>query len=407
MQRAVDRFNLSQDRIVVEYLSTSNVDRKTIVAAAGGDPPDIAGLWIPNLYAFSDANALLPLDDFLKRDGIDPSTWLDRYYPLYAEMCEHRGKIWGVPSAVTTTALHWNKTMFSEAGLNPEQPPRTVQELDEFAEKLTKWDASGRITQIGFLPQEPGWWAWSFPLWFGGSLVKDNEVSIGTDPRSQEAFEWVASYSERYGVDAIQSFTSGFGSFGSPQTAFFSGKVAMVFQGVWLNNFINDFAPGLDYGVAPWPSAVPGTEDFTVADGDVLAIPRGAKHPDEAWEFIKWMASSNPNAQSAEELDGIEIVAYHQQKNSPMRAWSPFFETNHPHPHIELFRRLSQSPNAQTVPNIGTWQSYGRELTNAFDHVRLLASTPAEALAFCQRRAGTDYARHQASMERREKEGAQ
>jgi ABC-type glycerol-3-phosphate transport system substrate-binding protein len=49
MQRTVDQFNRSQNKIVVEYLPLSNVDRKTLIATAGGDPPDVVGLWAFNV----------------------------------------------------------------------------------------------------------------------------------------------------------------------------------------------------------------------------------------------------------------------------------------------------------------------------------------------------------------------
>src|SRR5262247_2421865 len=49
MQRIVEEFNKSQDRILVRYLVTAGVDQKTLIAIAGGDPPDIVGLWSYNV----------------------------------------------------------------------------------------------------------------------------------------------------------------------------------------------------------------------------------------------------------------------------------------------------------------------------------------------------------------------
>jgi len=402
MQQTVDQFNRSQDRIVVEFLSTSGVDRKTLVATAGGDPPDVAGLWVFNLYSFADRDALTPLDDFIRAEGTTPERWLERYYDVYARMCEYRGKIWALPSTPATTALHWNKQLFREAGLDPERPPRTVAELDEFAEKLTKRDPkTGAIARIGFLPQEPGWFSWAFPQWFGGRHWDGRDITIGTDPANLEAYRWVGSYTKKYGLEQVRTFTAGFGGFATPENAFMSGKVAMVLQGVWMDNFIQQFAPGLDYGVAPWPAARPGQENFTVADCDMLAIPRGSKHPKEAWEFIKFISSMNPTAQSEEELRGMELICYLQKKHSPLREWSPYFEQHHPHRYIPLFRELAASPNAISIPKIGIWQEYRRELDSVFENARLLLKPCEEALAFCQQRIGESWARHRRSLERR------
>lgn len=402
MQQVVEQFNRSQDRIVVEFLSTSNVDRKTMVATAGGDPPDVAGLWLNNVYSFADRDALTPLDDFIRRDGSTPEQWLARYYPVYADMGSYRGRIWAAVSAPATTALHWNKRLFAEAGLNPERPPRTLAELDEFAEKLTKRDPkTGEVTQLGFLPQEPGWFAWAFPKWFGGEYWDGRDITLGARPENLEAFRWVAGYSRKYGLEQIKAFTSGFGNFASPQNPFLSGRIAMVIQGVWMNHFIEQFAPGLQYGVAPWPTTKPGLENFTMADADFLTIPRGAKHANEAWEFIRYVSSINPQAQSRGELRGLELLCYLQQKHSPLREWSPFFMEHHPHPYIATFRHLAESPNAIHIPKMGIWEEYRRELVTAFDSVRLLAQSPEPAVAFADSRVTESWELHRRSLERR------
>lgn len=402
MQKVVDAFNRSQDRIVVDYLSVSNVDRKTVVAAAGGDPPDVAGLWNYTVYSFADEKALTPFDDFIRKDGYTPDQWLSRYYPIYGNMCRYRGNVWALPSSPTTIALHWNKQLFREAGLDPERPPRTIAELDAYDKKLLKRDASGAIIQVGFLPQEPGWWSWAFPQWFGGSLWDGQHITAGTDPRNAVALDWVQSFTRDLGLPTVQAFTAGFGGFGSPQTAFFSGKVAMVFQGVWLNTYIKQFAPGMDYGVAPWPVAMPGLDNFTVADADVLTIPRGAKHPAEAWEFIKYVNSTNPDARSREELVGMELLCFLHERNSPIKQWSPYFEQHHPHPYVKVFRALAESPHAIQTPKMGIWQQYSGEIGNAIDNVRTMRATPEEALGFCQRRMSEAWAWHQRRLERRD-----
>lgn len=55
LQQVVAQFNASQERIKVTVFATSQIDRKTIIATAGGDPPDIAGLWQHNVSTFADA----------------------------------------------------------------------------------------------------------------------------------------------------------------------------------------------------------------------------------------------------------------------------------------------------------------------------------------------------------------
>jgi maltose-binding protein MalE len=208
------------------------------------------------------------------------------------------------------------------------------------------------------------------------------------------------SFTRDYGLDNVKMLSSEFGPWASPAAPFFTGKIAMVFQGVFYDNYIQQYKPGLDYGVGPWPEAVPGVTDFAMAEADVLAIPRGAKHPREAWEFIKYVNSSNPDARTRDELEGAELLDYLQVKNSPLRAWSPFFTNHNPHPHIAMMRRLSASPNAVSTPDIGIWQEYYREVISSFDQVRLLEATPEQALGYSQARLEESWSRYRRSLER-------
>ncbi|HRR83081.1 MAG TPA: extracellular solute-binding protein, partial [Planctomycetota bacterium] len=239
-----------QGRIEVERITISQIERKLLVAIAGGTPPDVAGSYAFCVAPYADRNALEPLSDRLQAAGMSR----DDYVPVYWDLCEHRGRMWALPTTPATVALHWNKRLFRDAGLDPEKPPKTIAELDALAEKLTKRDADGNLTQVGFLPQEPGWWNWSWPFWFGGKLWNGRDTITADDPANVKAFEWIQSYSKKYGVDDIRRFASGFGNFSSPQNAFLSGKVAMEIQGVWMHNFIDMYAPGMEWGAAAFPS---------------------------------------------------------------------------------------------------------------------------------------------------------
>jgi ABC-type glycerol-3-phosphate transport system substrate-binding protein len=80
MQKVVQAFNRSQDKIFVKYLSISGIDQKTILATAGGNPPDIAGIWESQVFQFADANALTDLsepegDTWAKSVALERSLW--------------------------------------------------------------------------------------------------------------------------------------------------------------------------------------------------------------------------------------------------------------------------------------------------------------------------------------------
>lgn len=374
MRAVVDAFNGSQDRIFVDLLTVSQVDRKMLLATAGGVPPDVAGLWSNNVNVYAEKNALLCLDPYLRKAGITP----DYFLPCYWRLCQHEGKTWALLTTPATIALHWNKRLFREAGLDPERPPQTIEELDEYAAKLTKGDTNGKIVQMGFIPSEPGWWNWAWGCFFGGRLWDEGERITANCPGNIRAFEWVQSYSKKYGASALQVFQSGFGNFSSPQNAFLSEKVAMEIQGVWMYNFISKYAPKLEWGAAPFPPPAnrPDLANVTVAEADVLVIPTGAKHPDEAFEFLKFV-NSQP---------GMELLCMGQRKHTPLRQVSQQFLRNHPNPYIGVFMDLAKSRNAICTPRLSLWNEYADEMATAFDNIWLQRATPRQALDLVQQR---------------------
>jgi ABC-type glycerol-3-phosphate transport system substrate-binding protein len=151
-----------------------------------------------------------------------------------------------------------------------------------------------------------------------------------------------------------------------------SEKVVMQIQGVWMYNFINRYTPKLQWAAAPfpYPASRPELKGHCFADMDTLVIPRGAKHPREAFEFIAYVQSQPV----------MEELCLSHRKNSPLRKVSESFWERHPNPYIRLFQALAYSPKATPPPKLGMWPELSAELSNCFDEVTLLKKTPTEAL---------------------------
>lgn len=387
MRAVVDEFNRSQDKIFVNLLTVSTIERKTLLAISGGNPPDVAGLYGPNVAQYADGNSIMPLDDFCREKGIRK----ENYIPVYWDIGNYRGKVYALPTAPASTALHYNTAMLEEAGLDPQKPPRTIEELNEIADKITKRDSKGSITCAGFMPAEPGWWNWGWGYIFGGKLWDGGDKLTANAPENVRAYEWVQSWSKKYGASELQTFRSGFGNFSSPQNAFLSKRVGMQLQGVWMYNFISQNAPDMETPKRKWaatpfphPADRPDIAETTFADMDVLVIPRGAKNPKEAFEFISFVQSRK----------GMELFCMGQRKHSPLVDVSDEFYRTHPNPFVKLFATLPYSKNVIQPPKIGIWPEYNSEMTNAFDEVALMKKTPKEALDYVQRRMQPKYERY-------------
>lgn len=394
MQAIVDDFNASQQKILVRKLTVSNLEQKLMLAAVGGNPPDVAGLVSANLAVFAERNALLPLDGRFARAGLNEETYLPKVFAL----CRYRGFLWALPSVPASIGLHWNKQHFVEAGLDPQAPPRTLQELDAMAERLTvvevmrqekpvrvrfpeltpeeKTAKKFKIIQMGFMPKEPGWWDPMWCYWFGGSLWNGRDRMEADSPQNVQAAAWYASYAEKYGVDNVRAFGASFGNFASPQNPFLAGRLAMVLQGCWMYSYVAKFSPSLQWGNAPFPAWDGSPEPVTIVESNVLVIPREARHPDEAFAFIRYV--NRPEV--------MEKLAMLQRKFPPLSKVSEEFYRRHPNPVIRDYYILAGSPGARSAPQLPMWLEYSEEINIAYQGALAASVAPEVALRKVQNR---------------------
>jgi len=352
IRSVVDHFNASQDSLYVDILIVSQINQKALLAIAAGKPPDLVGLWSGDIPQYAEQGALMCLDPFMERGALRREDFID----IFITVNSYEGKVYALPTTPATNALHWNKDLFEEVGLDPEVPPRTLDQLDEMAARLTKYDDRGNLVRLGFSPFEPSWWPWQWGHWFGGRLWDgDSKIYL------------------------------------SAQSAFLSGKVAMVLDGVWMHNVIARYSPGLRCGVAPFPSAVPGLSGVAMAESDSLSIPVGATHPEEAFQFIEFLCGQ----------EGSEMLNKMHGKFTPLKRVSREFIESNPNPNVEMFRELARSPNVFCAPRMGIWYEYADEIAPMMDAVRLGKATPRELLPQVQQQVQHKLDKVRRRMERR------
>jgi multiple sugar transport system substrate-binding protein len=393
MQQIVDDFNATvgkQKHIYVDMLSMSDIDQKTLVATAGGVPPDVAGLWDPTIVQLGSLGALEPLEDMAAQYGIKDGV----YKSIYWRGCHYNGHLYALISTPAAVALFYNTRIFHEnaaklraAGLDPDRSPQSIDELDRYADVLSTFrvdkDGQRHLQRAGYLPMEPGWYIVQTPLWFGADEWDPQTGKFDfTSPGVLNAYRWMQSYSLKYGKDAVTEFETATGAYYSAQNEFLSEQVVMEQQGPWVANFVDTFRPDMkhDWAAAPFPSAV-GQKDVTYAPFDSLSIPVGAKHPKEAFEFIAFV-----NRQ-----DEMEKLCMSHCVNSPLVKVSDHFLKNHPNPYISVFEQLASSPNAHLTMQCPLALEAGAELSAVAQGVVTLTLDPATALAAAQARMQAKY----------------
>ena len=268
-------------------------DDKILPALTGSEPPDILVLSGGDLAkSFYKEGLVDELSGAIKSGNIDMAD----FYTAPLTQCQQGDLILCLPWGTDAYALFWNKDMFEAAGLDPEVPPATMEELVEFADKLTVIGADGTIEQIGFIPNH----SWShtdlYVRNFGGFWYSDDGLTLTANSQPMiDALTWQQQFFTKYGVDNVQAFSSGFGEYGSPDAPFYAGKVAMMVEGEWQTgpNFIPALKPELNYGVVafPPPADHPERAGTIVNQGTAVVIPSGAPNKDASAKLLAWMMS--------------------------------------------------------------------------------------------------------------------
>ena len=121
----------------------------------------------------------------LPTDAFPPEMLEKEFFPIVSAM-KRDGKYYGVPTAVRSLALFYNKKLFEQAGLDPAKPPTTWEQFRADADRLTNVDPSGKITQMGILPtfggsDFVGTWLPVYMAAFGGRLIDASGKKLSTD----------------------------------------------------------------------------------------------------------------------------------------------------------------------------------------------------------------------------------
>ena len=259
---------------------------KALTAHKSGTPPVLSVLLSTDMFTLIDEEAIVPFDDFIKTD--DDKKWLASFYPGFMFNSQTGGKTWGVPFQRSTVVLYWNKEAFKEAGLDPETPPKTWDEQLAFAQKLTKRDASGNVTQWGVQIPSSGFPYWLFQgLSTQAGAILANQAGDKTDyaaPGVVEALQYWVDLAQKHKVHP-----PGIVEWGTTPRDFFERKAAMMWT--TTGNLTNVRANAkFPFGVGLLPA---GKKPGSPTGGGNFYISKKASRAEQeaAFKFVRFMTT--------------------------------------------------------------------------------------------------------------------
>ena len=223
---------------------------KVLTAVKGGNSPQLSVILSVDMFTLIEEEAIVSFEELFTTD--EERAWLAGFYPAFMENSQTGGKTYGVPFQRSTPVLYWNKEAFEEAGLDPDTPPATWDEMVSFGKKLTKTDTAGNVSQWGVRIPSSG-----FPYWLFQGLTTQNDVFVMNadgnetyfdDPAVIEALQYMVDLSTKYKVMA-----PGIIEWGTTPKAFFERETAMMWTTTGNLTNVRANAP-FDFGVAMLPA---------------------------------------------------------------------------------------------------------------------------------------------------------
>lgn len=290
LEELIKKFEDQHPNIAVkaQYVPTGDaLIQKLVTAIQSKTAPDISWIHSNYLQNLVEADAIYRMDEFIKSPDSLSNKDLADIYPALIEAASWRGTLYSMPLEATNLGLLYNRELFRKAGLDPDHPPQTWDELYEYARRLTTdKNGDGKLDQVGFfVPVFPAsgplgdWmvWQWLPFLWQAGGYVinlEQTEVLFNSDAGVQALSLWKKIY------DALnlRTFTPDY------EAAFPSQQLAMALDGPW--NLPRWKDRNVDWAISALPAGP--VKRATIVGGEYLAIFKQTQNREEAWTFVKW-----------------------------------------------------------------------------------------------------------------------
>lgn len=304
LKKITDEFNSSQDKVEVELVFQGSYDdtitKYQAALRAKSQLPDLVQLEETQLQFAIDSKSFTPVAACIKADSYDTTDFLERVISYFTV----EGTQWAMPFNTSNPVLYYNKAKFVAAGLDPDKPPATLDEVKQVSQKLV--DAG--VVKHGIVLEFQPWYFEQIlakegvtMLNNGNGRTKRATAATYDSPEAQEIWAWLDDMVKSglaqsvgrnpQGIDHFLSIASGdsamtistSAALGAIKAAIAAGQGAGVEIGVaQLPSLTNDPAKG---------GAMVGGAELWMGKGSTDAVKAAT------WEYLKYLDSPEVQAQ--------------------------------------------------------------------------------------------------------------
>lgn len=316
-------------RIQPQYIPTGDaLVQKLITAVQSNSAPDLSWVRSHYLEELAKADAVFKMQEFIGGPNGLTDEEMSDFFPALMQYASWRDTLYSMPMEATNLGLLYNKDHFREVGLDPERPPQTWEELREFSRRLAKDNnGDGRYERIGFMvPAFPAdgpqgtYMMWQFLpfVWQAGGYMV-NESSTRAIYDEEAGVQALTLWKDIYEAHNQRTFAN------EAIVAFASKQASMILDGPWNLTRYDQILGDIDYGIGMLPEGP--QKRATIVAGEFLSIFKQTKHPQEAWEFVKYITRPDVQASWSMESGYLPVRASVME----LEAYRAFLDENPNH----------------------------------------------------------------------------
>lgn len=285
-KQLVDEFNAAHDdiQVKIEVVPADAWEQKMKAAQAAGNAPDVRTMNYGLIANAARTSQIKPLGSLISDEA-----WND-VHDNVLELVTVDGEHYAYPLLVEPSSVLWYRTdLFEAAGLDPDQPPTTWEELADYANQLTNDEVFGiRLAQNS---ADMAWSTWGYQYNLGGLPISDDWTTAQADNRYEPMLQ---AWQDLFASGALPPADEvGY----ADATPFGQGKYAMMANGSWAASLlINDYPELVDkVAVAPMPSfSDDPTAPTATLGGWTLVVDGNSEEEEAAASFIEWALGGDP-----------------------------------------------------------------------------------------------------------------
>ncbi|MEO1989811.1 MAG: sugar ABC transporter substrate-binding protein [Martelella sp.] len=335
----------------LEITTTNGLPQRILTTLMSGSAPDIIDVQSPWVNGYAEADLVQPLGDVIEDK--------DDFVKAALDYVTYDGELYAIPYRIETMAVIYNRGDFTAAGLDPDSPPKTWDELTQTARTLTGDGKFGFAITGGGEVGNTLYRSLPF-IWMNGGTIVSDDLTKPTvnEPAAVEAVEYWTNFYKDGSSPSSTLENDGTAN----RRLFIADTVSMYQSGQFDLASIQQENPDIDIGVMMTPHPE-GKDTSGILAGWSFVIPKDAGNPEDAKTLIRFLTETENMGNYTDTFPARKSAMDMERFNTPL---------------LQVYKDML--PYARPLPIHKNWVQITQAYFDGIQRILLGQQTPQESM---------------------------